>query len=323
MSSAPTFTLNTGAKIPSVGLGVWMGSFGNEERAEAMCKKALKVGYRAIDTAAGYGNEAAVGRAVRESGIPRSEIFVTTKLGNGFHDKVQEGFEASLKALDIDYIDLYLMHWPQAVVDGQVLQPDEHPTIVDTWKDMEKLLQTGKVKAIGVSNFDVKKLQRLIDECTVVPAANQIELHPCLPQFEVADFCKKHNIQVTAYSSLGQPGGKRFSDSNAVQNPLFSSEIIQAIASKHNANVGQVLLSWAVQRGVNVIPKSESEERLRANITLVPLNEDDMTLLNNFHKGEGLHRSLLTYHDEKLGGVFGYTYEQLGWPMVKGGFVRQ
>lgn len=323
MSNIPSFTLNTGAKIPSIGLGVWMGAPGKGAQAEAMCAKALKVGYRAFDTAPAYDTEAAVGRAIRASGIPRSEIFVTTKLNSDHHDKVKEGFEASLKALDIEYIDLYLMHWPQAIVDGKILQPEEHPTIVDTWKEMEKLLATGKVKAIGVSNFDEKRIQTLIDECTVVPAANQVELHPCLPQFELVDFCKKHNVQVTAYSSFGQPGQVLSPGATPVPDVFFTSDLLKGIAAKRNGNVGQVLLSWAVQRGINVIPKSESEERLRANLTLVSLDDADMAAINSIHKGEGLHRSLLTFHDINLPGVVGWTYEQLGWPMVKGGFARK
>ncbi|EJD49751.1 Aldo/keto reductase [Auricularia subglabra TFB-10046 SS5] len=323
MSNIPRFTLNTGAKIPSIGVGVWMGAVGKEAQAESMCAKALKVGYRAFDTAPAYGTEAAVGRAIRASWIPRSEIFVTTKLGSDHHDKVKEGFEASLKALNVDYIDLYLMHWPQAIVDGKILQPEEHPTVVDTWREMEKLLETGKVKAIGVSNFDEKRIQTLIDECTVVPAANQVELHPCLPQFELVDFCKKRNVQVTAYSSFGQPGGIIIPGSPPVPDVFFTSDLLKGIAAKRNGTVGQVLLSWAIQRGINVIPKSENEDRLRANLTLVSLDDGDMAAINDIHKGEGLHRSLLTFHDEKLPGGVGWTYEQLGWPMIKGGFVRK
>ncbi|KZW03672.1 aado/keto reductase [Exidia glandulosa HHB12029] len=323
MSNIPTFTLNTGAKIPAIGLGSWMGGYGEAERAEAMVAKALKLGYRAIDTAAGYGNEAAVGRAVRASGIPRSEIFVTTKLMGKNHDSVQEGFDASLKELDLEYVDLYLVHWPQASPNGNLVQPNEYPTVVDTWKQMEKLLQTGKCKAIGVSNFDIKKIQSLLDECTVVPAANQIELHPCLPQTKLVEFCKSKGILVTAYSSLGQPGGK-LANGEVIPDVFFSNDKFKAIAAKHNATVAQVLLSWAVAKGINVIPKSESEERLRANATVIELDAEDTEFVDNYHKGKGLHRSLLSYHSTgDFVGVFGYTYEQLGWPMVEGGFVKE
>lgn len=326
MVAIPQFTLNTGAKIPAVGLGVWMGSPGQHERAEAMCATALKLGYRAFDTASGYGNEAAVGRAIRASGVPRSEIFVTTKLGSTHHHKVAEAFETSLKALDIEYIDLYLIHWPQAAVDGKVLTPDEHPDIVDTWKDMEKLLATGKVKAIGVSNFNAERIQRLIDECTVVPAANQVELHPCLPQVALVEFCQSKNVLVTAYSSLGQPGGQISPDGSTVTVPdvFFSNDRLKEIATKHAATIAQVLLSWAVARGINVIPKSENADRLRTNATVIQLDAEETAFLDDFHKGPGLHRSLLTYHSlaDPIG-VFKWTYEQLGWPMTRGGFVTQ
>ncbi|KZV83737.1 Aldo/keto reductase [Exidia glandulosa HHB12029] len=290
----PTFTLNTGAKIPAIGLGAWMGTYGAQERAEAMVAKALKV--------PPSGSEAAVGRAIRASGIPRSEIFVTTKLLSQDHASVQEAFDKSLKELNVEYIDLYLVHWPQAEVNGKIVQPDEYPTIVDTWKQMENLLPTGKCKAIGVSNFDIKKIQRLIDECSVVPAANQIELHPCLPQTDLVAYCRSKGVLVTAYSSLE----------------------FRAIAAKHDATVAQVLLSWAVAKGINVIPKSESEERLRSNATIIELDAEDTAFVDNYHKGPGLHRSLLTYHSTgEFVGVVGYTYEQLGWDMVEGGFVRQ
>ncbi|KZW03674.1 putative GCY1-galactose-induced protein of aldo/keto reductase family [Exidia glandulosa HHB12029] len=324
MSNVPTFTLNTGAKIPAIGIGSWMGSYGEADRAEAMVAKALKLGYRAIDTAAGYHNEAAVGRAIRASGIPRRELFVTTKLTGEYHDNVQAGLDASLKELDLEYVDLYLVHWPHAQPNGKLVQPNEYPTVVDTWKQMEKLLETGKCKAIGVSNFDIKKIQSLLDECTVVPAANQIELHPCLPQTKVVKFCKSKGILVTAYSSLGQPNSKLAN--GTIPDVFFSNDKFKAIAAKHNATVAQVLLSWAVARGINVQPKSETEERLRSNLNAaaIKLDSEDTEFVDNYHKGKGLHRSLLPYHSTgNFVGVFGYTYEQLGWPMVEGGFVQE
>lgn len=325
MAAVPSFALNTGAKIPAIGMGAWMGTQGNEDRCEEMCKKALKVGYRHFDTSAGYLNEAAVGRAIRASGVPREEIFVTTKLDNYSHHKVAEALDASLELLGLDYVDLYLIHFPMAVVDGRTLQPHEHPTVVDTWREMEKAFHSGKARAIGVSNFDKSKIQRIIEECTVVPAVNQIELHPCWPQVDLVEFCKSKGIQVTAYSSLGQPGIKGFGNPDLViPDVFFTSDTIKSIADKHGATIAQVMLTWAVTKGYNVIPKSENEERMKKNLTLITLDAADMVTLDNFHKGEGMHRSLLGHHTTgEVVGVFGWTYEQMGWNLIKGGLVPE
>ncbi|KII95745.1 hypothetical protein PLICRDRAFT_97506 [Plicaturopsis crispa FD-325 SS-3] len=307
----PYKVLNDGTKIPCIGMGCWMGSPGGGVLVHEMCRKALKNGYRHFDTAAGYSNEEHVGAAIRESGIPREEIFITTKLPQECHDSVQESFERSLKNLDCGYIDLYLMHWPQAYKDGvfhrKTIGPDEHPTFIDTWKDMEKLLLTGKVKSIGVSNFSIKTLTRLLPHCTVVPATNQVELQPCLPQEDLVAFCAEKGIVLTAYSPLGQGNG------------LVDEPVIKSIAEKSNATPGQVLLAWGVQRGTVVIPKSANEQRMIDNITLITLSDEDMATLNALHKKPGMHKSFLWYHVD--GGVFGWTYEQLGWNLTKGAIV--
>ncbi|CAL1711153.1 unnamed protein product [Somion occarium] len=305
----PHFTLNNGVKVPSVGMGCWMGQPGGGEIVEEMCKNALKVGYRHFDTAFGYGNEEHVGKAIRESKIPREEIFVTTKLTNKHHHCVKEGLEMSLRNLGLDYIDLYLMHWPQAEIDDRVLDPDEHPTFIDTWKDMEKLLESGKVRAIGVSNFSIKLLDKLLPQCTVVPATNQVQLHPCLPQSELKIYCEDHGIILTAYSPFGQ------------YNPLFftDSDFLH-IASRHEATPAQIAISWAVQRGTIVIPKSSNFERMKQNISLVTLTEEEMETINLLHKKPGMHRSLLTHYAAE-GRIFGWTYEQLGWPLGHDGRV--
>ncbi|KZV98103.1 aado/keto reductase [Exidia glandulosa HHB12029] len=305
-----------------------MGESGHADRTERMCRKATEIGYRAFDTAMGYGNEEAVGRAIEASGIPRQEIFVTTKFGKNHHHRVGEAVDESLKALGTDYIDLYLMHWPMARYNGRTVQPDEYPTIIDAWKDMEAAFFAGKVRAIGVSNFDKTKIQRIIDECRVVPAVNQIELHPCLPQKELLGFCRSKGIQVTAYSSLGQPGGKIIDGSSVLggggYDAFSQDETVNAIAAKHGATMAQVLLSWAVQQGVNVIPKTENEERMRSNLSPITFDAEDVGALDAFHKRPGMHRSLLSYHSiEDVIGVFGWSYEQLGWSMVKGGIVPQ
>ncbi|KAH8118772.1 Aldo/keto reductase [Phellopilus nigrolimitatus] len=312
-ASIPSFSLNDGNKIPSVGLGCWMGVPGGGDKVYKMVQLALKHGYRHIDTAFGYGNEEVVGKAIRESGIPREEIFVTTKLPQPHHGSVHKGFEISLKNLDIDYVDLYLMHWPQATNEkGEVLPPEESPTFIETWLEMEKLLKTGKVKSIGVSNFSIKTLDVLLPKANIIPAVNQVELHPFLPQVELKKYCETKGIILTAYSPFGQP----VKDNMA----LLEEPIIGEIAKRTGLSVGQVLVSWAVQRGTVVIPKSEKEERIKQNITLVKLSDIDMKTLDELHLKPGMNRSLLARYI-KNGSVFGWTFEQLGWNLNDDGFV--
>ncbi|KAL0956000.1 hypothetical protein HGRIS_002176 [Hohenbuehelia grisea] len=292
----------------------WMGEVGGGDRVFQMCTKALKHGYRHFDTASGYGNEKEVGEAIKASGIPRDEIYVTTKLPNTAHHKVQEAFEESLANLDCGYVDLYLMHWPQASIEDssgnvKVLGPEEHPTIVDTWKAMEKLLETGKVKTIGVSNFSIKTLTQLLPHCTVIPATNQVELQPCLPQDDLKVFCESKGILLTAYSPLGR-------SSTLLQDPIVTS-----ISDALNITPAQVVLSWGVQRGTIVVPKSEDNERMKANLELVELGDEHMTPLSKLHLQPGQHKSLLKYHNTDPGRIFGWTYEDMGWNMLPGGIV--
>ncbi|KAH8118773.1 Aldo/keto reductase [Phellopilus nigrolimitatus] len=303
-ASIPFFSLNDGNKIPSVGLGCWLGQPGGGDKVFQMVQTALKHGYRHIDTAFGYENEEYVGKAIRESGIPRGEIFVTTKLAQIHHGSVQEGLELSLRNLDIDYVDLYLMHWPQAANEkGEPLQPEEGPSFIETWLSMEKLLETGKVKSIGVSNFSIKTLDVLLPKANIIPATNQVELHPCLPQTDLKKYCEDKGILLTAYSPFGQPEKDHM--------VLLQEPIIGEVAERTGSSVGQVLVSWAVQRRTVVIPKSEKEERIKQNITLVKLSETDMKALDELHLKPGMHRSLLRYYTN--GGVFGWTNDQLGW----------
>lgn len=216
----------------------------------------------------------------------------------------------------MEYIDLYLMHWPQASIDGKPRQPDESPTITETWADMVKLLDTGKVRALGVSNFGVPLLERLLaeDKTGVVPAVNQVELHPCLPQIALRKYCEGKGILLTAYSPIGQPAPGSVS-------PLLTDEVVVEVAKKHGITDAQAVLSWAVQRGIVVVPKSENPERMKKNITLAKLDKDELEAIEGIHKKEGKHRSLLTYHSDD-GSVFGWTYEQLGWDLVKGGVAK-
>ncbi|KAJ7928490.1 aldo/keto reductase [Mycena leptocephala] len=287
-----------------------------EKQVYEMCQKAIKAGYRHFDTATGYGNEQQVGDAIRDSGIPRNEFYITTKLANGDHHRVREAFEESFKRLNTT-IDLYLLHWPQASMGdvdfsqinapNMALTPDEHPTFVETWKEIEKLLETGKVKSIGVSNFSIKTLEELLPQCSVVPATNQVELHPCLPQDDLKAYCEAKGILLTAYSPLD----------------FFAEQpAIRGLAEKYNATPAQIILSWGVQRGTVVVPKSENETRMLANITLVKLSEGDMQEIGALHSQPGMHKSLVEFHaDDGDGTVFGWSYEQLGWKLVVGGRV--
>ncbi|KDQ28097.1 hypothetical protein PLEOSDRAFT_29218 [Pleurotus ostreatus PC15] len=319
MADIPHFTLNDGNKIPSVGIGCWMGIPGGAERVYNMCLEALKNGYRLIDTANGYGNEKQVGQAVRDSGIPREDIYVTTKLPNNDHHRVQESFDESLRSLGLDYIDLYLMHWPQACIsavsmadpDAVIPPPGESPTFIETWRDMEKLLATGKVRSIGISNFSVRTLNELLPHCHVVPAVNQVELHPCLPSVELKKLCDDKGILLEAYSPLGTSGQKT--------TLLHESPIIREIGERLGATPAQVVLSWDVQRGTAVVAKTETESRMKENITIVQLSEADMEALNGMHKLPGLHRSLVWVRDTDE--VFGWKYKWLGWDIGQGGFV--
>ncbi|RDB25193.1 Glycerol 2-dehydrogenase (NADP(+)) [Hypsizygus marmoreus] len=310
MATISTFTFNDGTKIPSVGMGCWMGAaVGLGDRVYEMCLKALKNGYRHFDTASKYGNEKQVGAAIRASGIPRSEIYITTKLENNYRD-VCESFERSLRELDCEYIDLYLIHWPQhrATSTDYTTKADGHADFINAWKEMEKLLRSGKVKTIGVSNFSVKTLNELLPHCTIIPAPNQVEMHPCLPQTELKKFCDEKGILLTAYSPLGR------------STVFFDEPIIKAIAERLTVSPAQVVLSWAVQRGTIVVPKSEDEGRMTANITLVQLSSHDMKAIDGIHLQPGMHKSLLKYHAPD-GTVFGWTYERLGWNMTTGGLI--
>ncbi|KAI0789020.1 Aldo/keto reductase [Irpex lacteus] len=315
----PEFTLNNGRKIPSVGMGCWIDINGGLDTVETMCLNAIKNGYRHIDTAKGYGNEQLVGKAIRESGVPRSEIFLTTKLWSSDHGRVREAFEESFAKLDVEYIDLYLMHWPQAVIadevgmhSGRTLAIDESPTFVETWKEMEKLLETGKVKSIGVSNFSIKNLEILLPHVKVIPAVNQVELHPFLPSFELQKYCEEKGILLVGYSPLGMGHPAFFED------PDYA-KIVEA----HKANPAQIVISWLVQRGIPTIPKSANVERQKANITLVTLTPEEIATINAIHKKPGQHRTLVFPPIAPEGVVIGWTYEQLGWPFDKAGVVRE
>ncbi|KAG8709949.1 hypothetical protein FRC11_005024 [Ceratobasidium sp. 423] len=250
-------------------------------------------------TAFGYGNEEAVGRAIRDSGLPREEIYVTTKLTQNDHGRVAEALDRSLKNLGLDYAN------------GRILAPEESPTYVETWKAMEDLLPKGKVKSIGVSNFSIKTLEVLLPKAKVVPATNQVELHPALPSFKLLEYCKSKGILLTAYCPLGR-NVKLFADS-----PEFKS-----LHESEGLSTAQLLISWALQRGTIPIPKSVQESRLKDNFNVKELSDHAMNVIDNFHKTSGVHSTLVfNTGDFTDGTVFGWTFDQLGWGMDKGGNI--
>ncbi|KAF2735442.1 Aldo/keto reductase [Polyplosphaeria fusca] len=261
-----TFPLNTDAQIPAIGLGTWQ-SQPNEVR-EAV-KTALLKGYRHIDTALAYGNENEVGQGIKDSGVPREEIWITTKLDNPWHKRVEEGIESSLKSLGVDYVDLYLMHWPSSTDPTDLKKHLPDWDFRDTWAEMQKLPASGRVKNIGVSNFAIKNLEKLLaDERTkTVPAVNQIELHPNCPSPKLLQYLKEKNIHATAYSCLG-----------STDSPLYQNETLKKLAASKGKTVQQVLLMWGLQRGTSVIPKSVTASRIEANFEVDgwELTDDEM-----------------------------------------------
>ncbi|MDR2955625.1 MAG: aldo/keto reductase [Prevotella sp.] len=255
--------LNNGVEMPWVGLGVFR--IEDNKEAERVVETALSVGYRHIDTAMYYLNEEAVGKAIRKSGIPREEIFVTTKMWNDDQrsGKVKEAFDASMKRLDIDYIDLYLIHWP---VEGK---------FIETWKKFEEIYATGKVKAIGVSNFKAHHLEALAKESKITPAVNQIELHPYLIQEDDLNYCKKAGIRTGAWSQFA-----------ANQTGLLDEKILTGLAGKYSKSPAQIILRWNYQRGVVTIPKSANEKRMAENLNIFDfsLTDEDIKAINSLNK---------------------------------------
>lgn len=249
--------LNDGNKIPIVGFGTYKAT--EEEGVEAV-RIAIEKAYRLIDTAAKYENEIAVGKGIKSSGVAREELFVTTKLWreNLGYEQAKKEFETSLKKLDLDYIDLYLIHWPANARNYDNWQKAN----ADTWRAMEELQAEGRVKSIGVSNFWVEHLEALFQTAHVIPAINQIEFHPGYWQPELTRFCKNNGITVEAWSPLAR--GK-----------VFGNEILEAIAKKHQKTVAQVCLRWIIQHDVVVIPKSTTTRRIEENIKLFDFELSD------------------------------------------------
>ncbi|GAA2957706.1 MULTISPECIES: aldo/keto reductase [Streptomyces] len=263
MPSSPTVTLNNGTTVPQLGFGVFQVP---DEETTAAVTSALEAGYRSIDTAAVYGNEAGVGRALAQSGIPRDELFVTTKLWNDDqgYDATLAAFDASLAKLGLDHVDLYLIHWPTPARD----------LYLDTWRALEKLAADGRIRAAGVSNFQPAHLRRLIDASSLVPAVNQIELHPGLQQNELRALHAEHGIASEAWSPLAQGA-------------LLDDEVLVSLAERHGKTPAQVVLRWHLQLGNVVIPKSVTPARIRQNIDVFDfeLSDADMAAIAGLDRG--------------------------------------
>ncbi|MFI6058184.1 aldo/keto reductase [Streptomyces sp. NPDC051286] len=265
MSQVPSLTLNNGVEMPQLGFGVWQ--VPDDDAAKAVAT-AIESGYRSIDTAAIYGNEEGTGKAVAASGVPREELFVTTKLWNvdQGYESTMRAFDASLDKLGLDYVDLYLIHWPVPAKDAYI----------DTYKAFEKIYTDGRARAIGVSNFLPEHLERLLGETSVVPVINQIELHPQLQQAESRAFHARHGIATEAWSPLGQGKG------------LLEVPTVVAIARKHGRTPAQAVLRWHLQTGNVVIPKSVTPSRIAENIDVFgfELDADDLAAFAALDEGK-------------------------------------
>lgn len=260
----PLVTLNNMRKMPQLGLGVWQIEEGKE--TEDAINVAFENGYRSIDTASQYGNEASVGRAVRGSGIPRDEVFVTTKLWNDSqgYDQTLDAIDESLERLGLDYVDLYLIHWPVP----------EAGKYVETWHAMEELYKQGKAKSIGISNFNPNHIDDITAEADFVPTVNQIQLHPHNAQLATRAYCDRNGIKVESYSPLMRGG-------IVLQDP-----VVQEIAKAHGKTPAQVVLRWHIQNGLIVIPKSATPERIKENIDIFDfeLSAEQMDAIDGLDK---------------------------------------
>jgi 2,5-diketo-D-gluconate reductase A len=254
MSAIPSVTLNNGVEMPLLGFGVYQ--VNDAEECERSVYEAIRTGYRLIDTAAAYGNEEAVGKAIKRGGVPREEMFVTTKLWiqDAGYESAKKAFERSLQRLQLEYLDLYLIHQPFGDVYG-------------AWRAMEELYREGRIRAIGVSNFQPDRLMDLMVHNEVVPAVNQIETHPFCQQIETQKFLQENKVQIESWGPFAEGKHK-----------IFENEVLRSIAGKYQKTVAQIILRWLTQRGVVAIPKSVRKERIVENFNVfdVELSPEDM-----------------------------------------------
>ncbi|EMU6159475.1 2,5-didehydrogluconate reductase DkgA [Yersinia enterocolitica] len=266
MATQPIIKLHDGNLMPQLGLGVWQASI---EETQLAVSKALEVGYRSIDTAAIYKNEEGVGQALRSAHVARDELFITTKLWNSDQDNPQQALEGSLKKLQLDYVDLYLIHWPDPTQDRYV----------SAWRELIALKEQGLIRSIGVCNFNIPHLQRLIDETGVAPAVNQIELHPLLQQRQIHAWNATHHIATESWSPLAQGG-----------DGVFDQTVIRQLAQKYSKTPAQIVIRWHLDSGLIVIPKSVTPARIRENFEVFDfkLHKDELTAISKLDSGKRL-----------------------------------
>jgi 2,5-diketo-D-gluconate reductase A len=265
MADVPHIKLTTGIDMPQLGLGVWQAS---DDEAQQAVDWAFAAGYRLIDTAAAYGNEAGVGRAIASSGLARDDMFITTKLWNADqgYDKTLRAFDTSMAKLGLEQLDLYLIHWPMPGVNKYK----------ETWRAFEQLYADKRVRAIGVSNFQPDHLNELLATATITPAVNQIELHPYLQQHDTREICEQHDIRVESWSPIGGSKGK-----------VLEDPTIHHLAETYGKSPAQIIIRWHIQSGLIVIPKSVHKERIQENIDVFDfeLSLNDMVSLADLHSG--------------------------------------
>lgn len=258
-------TLNNGVKIPQLGFGLWQVP---DEVTDGAVLKAFETGYRLIDTATVYGNEAGVGRAIQASDLSREELFIITKVWNSDHgyEETLAAYDRSLELLGLDYVDLYLIHWPVP----------EYDRFIETYQAMEKLYKEGRVRAIGVCNFHIEHLERLLDECEVPPVVNQVERHPYFQQEELKEFCQKHNIHLQSWSPLMTGGA------------VLEDEVLADLAKKYGKTPAQVALRWQIDSGAIVIPKSVTPARIEENFNIFDfeLSDEDLERIEGINRRE-------------------------------------
>lgn len=318
------FELSSGQKMPSFGLGTWQS---NEGLVYQAVLEAIKLGYKHIDCAPIYGNEPEVGKALKEALnanlITREDLWVTSKLWNNHHaaEDVEPALKQTLSDLKLEYLDLFLIHWPVACIRdvihaqrGEDFLSLEKAPLSETWQAMEECVEKGLVRAIGVSNFSVKKLGQLQQAARISPAVNQVELHPFLQQNTLLEYCKKNDIRLTAYAPLGSPGRPEEMKGQGETSLLDHPEIV-SIAQKHGVPAGQVLIQWAITRGTVAIPKSVNPQRIKENIGALDLtlDQEDMIAISNmdrhhryvdgsFFEAPGSPYTLENIWDEQAGG---------------------